>query len=109
LENPKVEPIYGKTYLPRKFKIAVALPPRNDVDVFTNCLGFVGIPDGEKIIGYNVLVGGGLGMTHGKTATFQDLRMLLGFVNPNRLFRSQKKWLKYKEIMETVLTVAMPV
>ena len=49
--------------------------PRNDVDVFSNCLGFVGIPEGNKVVGYNVLVGGGLGMTHGKTATFQGLRM----------------------------------
>ena len=47
----EVEPIYGKTYLPRKFKIAVALPPRNDVDVFSNCLGFVGIPEGNKVVG----------------------------------------------------------
>jgi len=43
------EPIYGKTYLPRKFKIAVALPPRNDVDVFSNCLGFVAIPEGDNL------------------------------------------------------------
>ena len=51
----EVEPIYGKTYLPRKFKIAVALSPRNDVDVFSNCLGFVGIAEGEKIVGYNAV------------------------------------------------------
>ena len=66
----KTEPIYGKTYLPRKFKIAVALPPRNGVDVFSNDLGFVGIVENGRIAGYNVLVGGGLGMTHGKTTTF---------------------------------------
>ena len=74
-----VEPIYGKTYLPRKFKIAVALPPRNDVDVFSNCLGFVGIPEEGKVAGYNVLVGGGLGMTHGKTTTFPRLADVIGF------------------------------
>ena len=73
------EPIYGKTYLPRKFKIAVALPPRNDVDVFSNCLGFVGISENGKIIGYNVLVGGGLGMTHGKTTTYPRLADVIGF------------------------------
>jgi sulfite reductase (NADPH) hemoprotein beta-component len=79
-----VEPIYGKTYLPRKFKIAVALPPRNDVDVFTNCLGFVGIAENGKILGYNVLVGGGLGMTHGKTATFPRLADVIGYCLPEQ-------------------------
>lgn len=73
------EPIYGKTYLPRKFKIAVALPPRNDVDVFSNCLGFVGIAKNGNIDGYNVLVGGGLGMTHGKVSTFPRLADVIGF------------------------------
>ena len=81
----EVEPIYGKTYLPRKFKIAVALPPRNDVDVFSNCLGFVGIAEGEKIVGYNVLVGGGLGMTHGKVATFPRLADVIGFCTPEQV------------------------
>ena len=79
------EPIYGKTYLPRKFKIAVALPPRNDVDVFSNCLGFVGIPEGDRVVGYNVLVGGGLGMTHGKLATFPRLADVIGFCEPDQV------------------------
>lgn len=79
------EPIYGKTYLPRKFKIAVALPPRNDVDVFSNCLGFVGISEKDKIVGYNVLVGGGLGMTHGKTATYPRLADVIGFCSPEQV------------------------
>ena len=78
------EPIYGKTYLPRKFKIAVALPPRNDVDVFSNCLGFVGISENGGISGYNVLVGGGLGMTHGKTSTFPRLADVIGFCSPEQ-------------------------
>ena len=90
----EVEPIYGKTYLPRKFKIAVALPPRNDVDVFTNCLGFVGIPDGDKIIGYNVLVGGGLGMTHGKTATFPRLADVIGFCKPEQVVQVSEEVVK---------------
>jgi len=90
----EVEPIYGKTYLPRKFKIAVALPPRNDVDVFSNCLGFVGIPDGEKIIGYNVLVGGGLGMTHGKTATFPRLADVIGFCKPEHVVQVSEEVVK---------------
>ncbi len=79
-----VEPIYGKTYLPRKFKIAVALPPRNDVDVFSNCLGYVGIAEEGRIVGYNVLVGGGLGMTHGKTTTFPRLADVIGFCLPEQ-------------------------
>jgi sulfite reductase (NADPH) hemoprotein beta-component len=74
-----IEPIYGKTYLPRKFKIAIALPPRNDVDVFSNDLGFVGIVENGRISGYNVLVGGGLGMTHGKTTTFPRVADVIGF------------------------------
>ena len=79
-----VEPIYGKTYLPRKFKIAVALPPRNDVDVFSNDLGFVGIIEDGRIVGYNVLVGGGLGMTHGKTTTFPRVADDIGFCLPEQ-------------------------
>lgn len=89
-----VEPIYGKTYLPRKFKIAVALPPRNDVDVFSNCLGFVGIADGEKVVGYNVLVGGGLGMTHGKTTTFPRLADVIGFCTPDQVVQVAEEVVK---------------
>ena len=89
-----VEPIYGKTYLPRKFKIAVALPPRNDVDVFSNCLGFVGIAEGDKIIGYNVLVGGGLGMTHGKLATFPRLADVIGFCTPEQVIQVSEEVVK---------------
>ena len=88
------EPIYGKTYLPRKFKIAVALPPRNDVDVFSNCLGFVGIPEGDKVIGYNVLVGGGLGMTHGKTATYPRLADVIGFCSPEQVVQVAEEIVK---------------
>ena len=90
----EVEPIYGKTYLPRKFKIAVALPPRNDVDVFSNCLGFVGISEGDKIIGYNVLVGGGLGMTHGKTTTFPRLADVIGFCKPDQVVQVAEEVVK---------------
>jgi sulfite reductase (NADPH) hemoprotein beta-component len=88
------EPIYGKTYLPRKFKIAVALPPRNDVDVFSNCLGFVGIPDGDRVVGYNVLVGGGLGMTHGKTATYPRLADVIGFCSPDQVVQVAEEIVK---------------
>ncbi len=80
----EVEPIYGKTYLPRKFKIAVAVPPSNDVDVFAHCLGFIAIVESDKIVGYNVSVGGGLGMTHGNEATFPRLADVIAFCTPEQ-------------------------
>ncbi|MDI1320711.1 MAG: NADPH-dependent assimilatory sulfite reductase hemoprotein subunit [bacterium] len=82
------DPLYGKTYLPRKFKIAFALPPLNDTDVFTNCLGFVAIPDPaepSRVLGYNVLVGGGLGMSHGNKETFPRTADVLGFIAPEEI------------------------
>ncbi len=79
-EPEEAEPIYGKTYLPRKFKIAVAVPPSNDVDVFTNDLSFIAIvDDGGAIAGWNVTVGGGMGMTHGEPDTYPRTADLLGF------------------------------
>jgi sulfite reductase (NADPH) hemoprotein beta-component len=89
-----IEPIYGKTYLPRKFKIAVALPPRNDVDVFSNDLGFVGVVENGKISGYNVLVGGGLGMTHGKTTTFPRIADVIGFCRPEQAVQVSEQVVK---------------
>jgi len=77
----ETEPMYGETYLPRKFKIAVAVPPHNDVDVYTNCLGFVAISDNGKLVGFNVTVGGGMGATHGDKETFPRLADELGFVS----------------------------
>ncbi len=75
------EPIYGKHYLPRKFKIGIVIPPRNDVDIYTQDLGFVAhtAPDG-RIEGYTVLVGGGFGMSHGQTHTYPVLSKPLGFI-----------------------------
>jgi sulfite reductase (NADPH) hemoprotein beta-component len=75
-----VDPLYGQTYLPRKFKIAFAIPPLNDVDVFTNCLGFVAIADGETLAGYNLLAGGGLGMSFGNPQTYARLADVIGFL-----------------------------
>lgn len=73
------EPIYGKTYLPRKFKIAIAIPPHNDSDVFANDLGFIAIVEDGKLIGYNVAVGGGMGMTFGNNATYPRLATVIGY------------------------------
>jgi sulfite reductase (NADPH) hemoprotein beta-component len=79
-EPDTVEPIYGKTYLPRKFKIAVAVPPSNDVDVFANDLAFIAIADeAGEIAGWNVTVGGGMGMTHGEPDTYPRTADILGF------------------------------
>lgn len=82
--EPEEEKIYGKTYLPRKFKITVAVPPSNDVDIYAHCLSFIAIIENEKIIGYNVSVGGGMGMTHGAEDTFPRLADIIGFVTPDQ-------------------------
>jgi sulfite reductase (NADPH) hemoprotein beta-component len=75
-----VDPLYGKTYLPRKFKIGFAVPPLNDVDVFTNCCGFVAIAEQGKLAGYNLLAGGGLGMSFGNEETYPRLADVIGFL-----------------------------
>jgi sulfite reductase (NADPH) hemoprotein beta-component len=79
------EPIYGPVYLPRKFKIAFAVPPVNDVDVFANDLGFIAIIENGELLGYNVIAGGGLGATHGEPGTYPRLADVLGFVAPERV------------------------
>jgi len=74
------EPLYGPTYLPRKFKIAVAVPPDNAVDVFTNDVGFIAIVENDQVVGYNVTVGGGMGVTHSNKKTYPRLGDIIGFV-----------------------------
>ncbi|WP_333988052.1 assimilatory sulfite reductase (NADPH) hemoprotein subunit [Providencia huaxiensis] len=74
------EPILGQTYLPRKFKTTVVIPPLNDVDLHANDMNFVAIAQNGELIGFNVLVGGGLAMTHGDTATFPRLASEFGFI-----------------------------
>ncbi len=74
------EPLYGDTYLPRKFKIGIALPHDNTVDVLTNDLGFVAVFEGERLLGYNVAVGGGLGMTHNRANTYPRMADIIGSV-----------------------------
>ncbi|MAS93339.1 MAG: sulfite reductase [Verrucomicrobiales bacterium] len=79
------EPIYGKHYLPRKFKTVIAVPPSNDVDIYAHDLGYIAILEGDdKIVGYNVTVGGGMGMTHGNEDTFPRLAEVLGFCTPEQ-------------------------
>ncbi len=78
--TPEVEPLYGPTYLPRKFKTAFVLPPQNDVDIYAHDLGFVAIVVDGVVVGYNVLVGGGLGTTHGDARTYARAASVLGYV-----------------------------
>jgi sulfite reductase (NADPH) hemoprotein beta-component len=79
------EPLYGRRYLPRKFKIAIAVPPSNDVDVFANDLGFIAITEDERLVGFDVAAGGGMGMSHGEKATYPRLADLLGFCPPDQV------------------------
>ncbi|HXG47967.1 MAG TPA: NADPH-dependent assimilatory sulfite reductase hemoprotein subunit [Methylomirabilota bacterium] len=99
LEDPAnkdfVDPLYGKTYLPRKFKTAFVMPPVNDMDVFTNDLGFIAIVEGGHLVGYNLAVGGGMGRSHGQTTTYPRLADVLGFFPAPRVV----------EVAKAVLTV----
>ena len=89
----EAEPIYGPTYLPRKFKAAVVVPPENDVDVFAHDLGFIAILSASsgsstpQLAGFNVSIGGGLGVTHGEAATYPRLADVIGFITPDRLLQ----------------------
>ena len=89
------EPIYGKTYLPRKFKTGFAIPPSNDIDVYTQDLGFIAIGENGKLVGYNLSVGGGLGMSHGDTKTYPRLANVIGYLPRGKVV----------EVAEKVLTV----
>ena len=74
------DPLYGRTYLPRKFKIAIAIPPQNDVDVFAHDLGLIAVVEDGRIAGYDVSIGGGMGMTHGEPDTFPRTGDIIGYV-----------------------------
>jgi sulfite reductase (NADPH) hemoprotein beta-component len=95
-EEEVVEPIYGRTYLPRKFKTVVAVPPSNEVDIFAQDLGFIAILNGEgEVEGWNVTVGGGMGMTHGEPDTYPRTAEVMAFCRPEDALR----------IAEAVVTV----
>lgn len=79
-DEPEEDPLYLKHYLPRKFKIAIATPPHNDTDIFTNDIGLISIEENGKFIGFNVAIGGGMGTTHGNTDTYARLASMIGFV-----------------------------
>ncbi|MCI7352350.1 MAG: assimilatory sulfite reductase (NADPH) hemoprotein subunit [[Actinobacillus] rossii] len=83
------EPILGKTYLPRKYKTTVSIPPLNDVDVFGNDMNFVAITDEQgKLAGFNVLVGGGLSMEHGNTTTYPHVALELGYIPRDQVLQA---------------------
>jgi sulfite reductase (NADPH) hemoprotein beta-component len=90
------EPIYGKTYLPRKFKTVFAIPPSNDVDVYAHDLGFIAIADDAgRLTGFDITVGGGMGMAHNQVETFPRLAEVLGFCTPD----------KAADVAEAIVTV----
>ncbi|SFJ94684.1 sulfite reductase (NADPH) hemoprotein beta-component [Halobacillus dabanensis] len=95
IDGKEAEPIYGPLYLPRKFKIGVAVPPSNDVDVFSQDLGFIAIVEGGELLGFNVAVGGGMGMTHGDTNTYPQLARVIGFCTPDQVV----------DVAEKILTI----
>jgi sulfite reductase (NADPH) hemoprotein beta-component len=87
--------LYHATYLPRKFKIAFAIPPHNDIDLFANDLGFIVIEEKGKLKGFNVCVGGGMGMTFGDEHTYPRLADVIGFIRPDEIV----------EVAETIIGI----
>jgi sulfite reductase (NADPH) hemoprotein beta-component len=75
------DPLYQDRYLPRKFKIAIGIPPNNDVDLFTNDIGLIAVIENNELKGFNIAAGGGLGTTHGNDKTYPRLATVLGFVS----------------------------
>lgn len=94
-EAPVEEPIYGKTYLPRKFKITFAIPPYNDTDVFAHDIGLIAIEENGQLLGFNLSIGGGMGMTFGDDTTYPRIGNVIGFVPKD----------KVKDVCEKVVTV----
>lgn len=90
-EVEEVEPMYGLHYLPRKFKIGIAVPPSNDIDVFSQDLGLIAIVEDGKLSGFNVAIGGGMGMTHGDKETYPQLAKVIGFCKPEQIYDVAEK------------------
>jgi len=86
--------IYGNAYLPRKFKTAVAIPPYNDVDIFSNDMGFIAIIENGELQGFNVTVGGGMGLTHGDSHTMARLADVIGFCTPDQVLKASEEIIK---------------
>ncbi|WP_210610451.1 assimilatory sulfite reductase (NADPH) hemoprotein subunit [Priestia flexa] len=89
--DEELEPMYGPLYLPRKFKIGIAVPPSNDIDVYSQDLGFIAIVEEGKLVGFNVAIGGGMGMTHGDKQTYPQLAKVIGFCTPDQILEVAEK------------------
>lgn len=87
VETTEEDPLYQDRYLPRKFKIAIAIPPYNDVDLYTNDIGIIAIIEKNKLVGFNVAAGGGMGTTHGNTETYPRLATVFGYVDKDDLLK----------------------
>ncbi|NOU67975.1 assimilatory sulfite reductase (NADPH) hemoprotein subunit [Paenibacillus sp. LMG 31461] len=83
-DDEEQEPIYGHVYLPRKFKIGIAVPPSNDVDVYSQDLGYIAVIEDGRLVGFNVSVGGGMGMSHGDVKTYPQVGQVIGFIKPEQ-------------------------
>ncbi|MEH7255237.1 assimilatory sulfite reductase (NADPH) hemoprotein subunit [Neobacillus niacini] len=94
-EVEEVEPMYGPLYLPRKFKIGIAVPPSNDIDVFSQDLGLIAIVEEGKLVGFNVAIGGGMGSSHGDKETYPQLAKVIGFCTPDQV----------QDVAEKVITI----
>jgi sulfite reductase (ferredoxin) len=93
-EDPEIEPIYGKHYLPRKFKVGFALPEDNSVDIFAQDMGFLGIVEQNKLIGFNLYAGGGMGKTHGNANTFPFIAQPICFVTLDQFLHAAEGIIK---------------
>jgi len=90
-EEQEEEPMYGALYLPRKFKIGIAVPPLNDIDVYSQDLGYIAVLENDQLVGFNVSVGGGMGMSHGDNETYPQLGKVIGFVTPDQILEVAEK------------------
>ncbi len=84
-DGSEPEPLLGDAYMPRKFKIGFAVPPENDIDVYSQDVGLVAIIEDGQLAGYNVLVGGGMGASHGDAKTYPRMASLIGFITPDQV------------------------
>ena len=91
----EVEPMYGEKYLPRKFKIGIAVPPSNDIDVFSQDIGLIAIVENDELVGFNVAIGGGMGMTHGNPDTYPQVGRIAGFIPKDKVI----------DVCEALLTI----
>lgn len=87
-DEPEEDPLYQKRYLPRKFKIAIAIPPHNETDIYINDIGLISIEEKGNFTGFNVYIGGGLGTTHGNPETYPRLASPIGFVSKEQVLET---------------------